>query len=446
MGVLGMVMPIYQLLLTIVTLGLPTVLARFVALDLSRGNTAGIGKNKRTCFLLIFILSFGIALGILFFANGISSLLYKDQRTWTVLRFLAPLLILTSFSLTYRGYYRGLGHTLPLAGSELGGALVEFIYVVRRLSTLPPLTTETGINLIMTGSILGESITLSVFILWDIAKNKIGPVVDAKSGTPVSTDKRRLRAGEALPGHRRLLRNSLPLLLQDLIYAVSGLADGILLPRLLMLSGLTAVQATKAAGFYWGVAQPLYFIPLVFLFPLTTIILPATARAGAGEEALRRFWRKGRKLLALVFIYGICSVLILQFFGDKIAGILFNSSVPNRLLLMILPSLPFSAFNLLLSSIIEGLGKQGFLCRATLLVILIKTAITTTLVPLPAYRITGAAWGFMVSQIAYTILLSGRMFRLTPSFSRILGKTKLTDIVTPLCPDGKTVPRRPENQ
>lgn len=413
MGILGMVMPVYQLLLTIVTLGLPTVLARFVAIDLSKGNIAGIGKNKRTCFLLIFILSVGMALAILFFATGISSLLYKDQRTGTVLRFLAPLLILTSFSLTYRGYYRGLGHTLPLAGSELGGALAEFIYVVRKLSTVPPLTTDTGINLLMTGSIFGESITLSVFILWDIAKNKIKPVALTKTRSPVSAGKKGLRAGEAQPGHRRLLRNSLPLLLQDLIYAVSSLADGILLPRLLMLSGLTAVQATKAAGFYWGLAQPLYFIPLVFLFPLTTIILPATARASAGEEALRRFWRTGRKLLALVFIYGICSVLILQCFGDKVAGLLFNFSGPNRLLLMILPALPFSAFNLLLSSIIEGLGKQGFLCRATLLVILIKTAITTALVPLPAYRITGAAWGFIVSQIAYTILLSGKIFRFT---------------------------------
>ena len=260
MGVLGMVMPIYQLLLTIVTLGLPTVLARFVAIDLSTGNTVGIGKNKRTCFLLIFILSVGIALGILFFSTSISSLLYKDQRTGTVLRFLAPLLILTSFSLTYRGYYRGLGHTLPLAGSELGGALAEFIYVVRRLSTLPPFTTETGINLIMTGSIFGESITLSVFILWDIAKNKIKPVAPPNR----ITGERRQEATTGERGSARpqavtaQLSPSPPT--RPMIYAVSGLADGILLPAFNAERSYSR-QATKAAGFYWGLAQPLYFIP-----------------------------------------------------------------------------------------------------------------------------------------------------------------------------------------
>jgi O-antigen/teichoic acid export membrane protein len=195
-----------------------------------------------------------------------------------------------------------------------------------------------------------------------------------------------------------------------------------------MLSGLTAIQATQSAGFYWGLTQPLYFIPLVFLFPLTTIILPATARAGTGEEALRRFWRKGRKLLALVFVYGVFSVLLLSFFGDEIAGILFNSTGSNRLLLMILPALPFSAINLLLSTMIEGLGKQGFLYQATLLAILIKTAVTTALVPLPGYRITGAAWGFLVSQIAYTLFLNGKMFRLGLGYSKILNKRRVTGI------------------
>lgn len=428
MGVLGMVMPIYQLILTIVTLGLPTVLARFVALDLSRGNTEGIEENRRSCVLLIFILAVGMALGIFIFATDISSLLYKDHRTGVVLRFLAPLLILTSLTLIYRGYYRGLGHTIPLAGSEICGVLGETIYVVHRLSTIPALTTEKGINLVMIGSVFGETITVLILILWDKYRKKQRPMVYPKSGAPKKSSRGPSRTDETQLGHRRLLRNSLPLLMQDLIYAVSGLAEGILLPRLLMLSGLTAIQATQSAGFYWGLTQPLYFIPLVFLFPLTTIILPATARAGTGEEALRRFWRKGRKLLALVFVYGVFSVLLLSFFGDEIAGILFNSTGSNRLLLMILPALPFSAINPLLSTMIEGLGKQGFLYQATLLAILIKTAVTTALVPLPGYRITGAAWGFLVSQIAYTLFLNGKMFRLGLGYSKILNKRRVTGI------------------
>jgi len=411
MGLLGMTMPVYSLFLSLVTLGLPTVLARFIAMDLSRGDQKKIQESKHFSFLLVFFPAALIALGLYFFSSQLCSLLYKDQRTVSVLRFLAPLLILTSFSLIYRGYYRGLGLTLPLGCSEIGGVLAESAYVLWGLLRFSSFSPQAGLTLIMSGAVYGEAITLLTLACWEKrAKSNLSALPPLADGP--ATTVRHCRARRLPSAQRRLLKNSLPLLLQELIHSVSRMADGVIIPRLLISGGLTPVQATKAAGFYWGLTLPIYFIPLVFLLPLTTIILPATARAGKDQKSLRRFWGKGRKLLLLSLVYGVLSVLLLQLSEEKISSAFFNASGSNRLLLMVLPALPFSAFNLLLTPIVEGLGKQGFLCRATLVGLLIKTAVTTALVPLPGYGITGAAWGFIINQIILSLLFSWKVWRL----------------------------------
>src|SRR5690606_16083926 len=109
-----------------------------------------------------------------------------------------------------------------------------------------------------------------------------------------------------------------PLMAQQLILSFSRIADGILLPHLLKKGGLSPSLAATKLGEYWGMATPLLFFPLFIFSPLSTIILPATARASVSQK-LSLYLRKIRCLLGVALLYGLVAGGLLLRFGPTIS-------------------------------------------------------------------------------------------------------------------------------
>lgn len=397
-GLLGMIFPFYRLLSLLATLGLPTAFARLVAIENAKKNAAWIGEAKSKVFTLVAATTV-IVSGLLFLgATPLGTFLYHDLRTGPLLKYYACALNLHCLCLVYRGYFHGLDHIAPLTFADLIETLGETVYILLFLydGACPPVNGEVAGRVLAKGYLLGEATCLGALFLYD--RFRVRPQLAGAVTRPASGRK-------LLP----LLRSSFPLMAQQLVLSLARIADSILLPRLLAKGGLSANQIAHLLGVYWEMATPLLFFPLILFSPVSTLILPATARAVA-QNKLPAYLRKLRWLLGGAFLYALGVCFLLLKFGPLLARLLYGTTAATRYLPFLLPALPFLLLNSLLTPVAEGLGKQLFLLRATLVLLCVKTGVTAAFVPLPAFGLAGAAWGLTTSQVLLFCLLWKEIF------------------------------------
>ena len=399
-GLMGMIFPFYRLLTLLITMGLPTALVRLIAIEKAKNNTAWILQVKKKVSTAVAIVAGLLSLLVYFFSTPLGSLLYNEPRTGPLLRIFALALSLNSLCLVYRGYFHGLNRIAPLAWADIIETMGETVFILIILFSVgsASFSVEAGAQILATGYLLGEVACLCALFLYD--RCFVRPHLAV--GTP----------GEAVSGRTvfSLLRSSFPLMAQQLILSLSRIADSILLPKLLMKAGLTSSQIAQELGQYWEMAIPLIFFPMVLFSPLSTLILPATARATV-KNNLPAYFRRIRRLLGYAFLYCVVVCLLIAKFGKPLSLLLFKSTAATRYLPFLLPALPFMVMNNILMPVAEGLGKQNFLLQATLILIFIKTGITASFVPLPAFGLSGAAWAVTISQILlFCLLLKETLF------------------------------------
>lgn len=390
-GLIGMVFPFYRLLVIFITMGLPAALVRLIAIEKAKNNLAWILQTKIKASYLVSIPALIIAFFTFLFAKPLGSFLFNDPRTGVILKYLAFAINLNSLSLIYRGYFHGLNRIAPLAWSEAAETLGESAFVLFTLYTTFFSSVEGSAQTLAQGFVLGELTCFLLLFGYDC--------LFIRPSMKVSTQ-------PSLPGRKLscLLNSSFPLMAQQLILSFSRIADGILLPQLLKNGGLSPSLAATELGEYWGMATPLIFFPLFLFSPISTIILPATAQATVRQN-LSPYLRKIRILLGFALVYGIVAGGLLLRFGSSIALFFYQTTAAAKYLPFLLPALPFMVINHILIPVAEGLGKQGFLLRATLVMILIKTGVAAAFVPLPTFGLAGAAWSVTISQALYCCLL-----------------------------------------
>ncbi|NLM36761.1 MAG: oligosaccharide flippase family protein [Firmicutes bacterium] len=405
-GLLGMIFPFYRLLSLLITMGLPTALVRLIAIEQAKKNIARIRQAKKKVFTLVATMA-AVVSGLLFlFAAPLGVLLYNDLRTGPLLKYYALALIFHSLCLVYRGYYHGLDRISPLAFADLAETLGETVFILLFLlaGPRPPLPVEAAGRILAKGVLLGEAACLGALFLYD--RYRVRPQLITTTTTAQPAAGRKL-----LP----LLRSSFPFMAQQLILSLARIAESVLLPNLLAKGGLTPSQIAHHLGEYWEMATPFLLFPLFLFSPVSTLILPATARATV-KNNLPDYLRKLRRLLSWALLYSIGVGLFLLKFAQPLSLLLYKTTAATRYLPYLLPALPFMTMNSLLIPVAEGLGKQLFLLRATLILIFIKTGITAAFVPLPAFGLVGAAWGLTVSQaLLFCLLLKETFFPVTPN-------------------------------
>jgi Na+-driven multidrug efflux pump len=129
------------------------------------------------------------------------------------------------------------------------------------------------------------------------------------------------------------------------------------------------------------------------------------------QKNLNPYFRKLRWLLGWAFLYSLGVCLLLLKWAKPLSLLLYKSTAATGYLPFLLPALPFLVMNNILTPVVEGLGKQKFLLRVTLIMIFIKTGITTAFVPLAAFGLTGAAWGVTISQaLLFCLLMKETLF------------------------------------
>ena len=353
-GIYQLAMPLYLLAFSVCVTGIQSALSRLIAARFARQQPKKAFDTFFTGLFLSLFLSLGAAFLLYRFAEPLSLYGLREIRC-------APLLRIFSFS-------------LPMACVH---ACVTSYYYGRRRTGIPAL-----------GQLLEQGVRICVsFLCYGVAQEKqIVPTAalaaaGALAGELASclfslillnmeTDKHRyaLHTLEK-PGKRagEILSLAVPLTLNHVMVTILHSTEAILIPGMLLSSGLSSREALSLYGVLTGMAMPMLFFPSAITNSIAVMLLPSVAEDQArGQTA--RIRRTIESTVHYCLLLGIFAAGVFFFFGGDLGTMLFGSPATGAFLKILAFLSPFLYLNSTLSSILSGKcrlpGRPHWFCPA----------------------------------------------------------------------------------
>ena len=351
MGYYNSAYSIYTLFYMLSTSGLPVAISVTVSEKRAQGK---IGSAKKVFHLALAVFAaIGLlAFALMFFASGKLALLISSELSAMSVAAAAPTILFVCVSGAYRGYFQGCGNMMPTAVSQLIEAMGKLLigiacalYAIRRGAEIHVVAAYAVFGL-TAGSFVGMLyLIITGFVRGDrdlVTEHEIDYTSD-KTGSIF----------------KRFLAISIPVTLSASVMSLTNTLDTAMIQRILILSGMTAEEATAAYGNYTSLAVPLFNLPPVLIYPIAYSLVPAVAAAGEGKiEAAKE---KITMSLRYALIIGLPCAMGLSALSDPILCLLYNDTSAHAaamLLTLLAPSSLLVCILAITNSVLQGCGKE----------------------------------------------------------------------------------------
>lgn len=451
MGLYQMVFPLYTLLLTVSSGGLPVAISRLVAVRMGTGDNEGAKKVLKVSVIALSIIG-AIGSVALSLTGGLIARIQGNPSATLAYFGIAPSVFFVAVLSCLRGYFQGRENMLPTAVSQLLEQAVKLFFGL----AFAKLLMRRGVEYAVFGSLLGVSLSeliatfsLGAYYLFARRKEERNAFYkrkrryafesreDAKFGSLSTSPKVksttafemgadltvgltglpngmqescvrcvRDRDNNAWAILKSIVKVALPVTFGSLVLPLTQVIDSVLIINMLSVFGYDRTSATGAYGLLSGTVTTLINMPTVVVFALSSALLPKIAKV-CGETA----WVKKEAGFSykLCMAMGLLASLFFFVYARPLMDILYAKglSAPQRalassLLRLSAISVFFVSVLQVSTSILQGLNKPKLPAKNLLFGALIKIALTATLLPL--LGIYGAGIG-TVSCYALTALI-----------------------------------------
>ncbi len=383
LGLYQVSLSVFSLFLTLATGGIPITVSRLIAKHKAERNEKGEGEvvSAGTVGSLLFALPCCLLLWTL--GNSLS-FLFSDSRSLSIFRIL---LIGLSFSCVYaviRGYFWGNKKFLTASLLEMTEEIVMVIAGVLLLRNVP-------------SPAVGATRAAWALALSDIVACLIAVVCFFLLGGKLGKPKKQLKP---------LFNATLPITFVRASTALVNSAVAVLLPVMLVRSGVDERDALRLFGIVSGMVVPVLFIPSTLIGSLALVLVPELS-ADYHKREEKRLTKNLERGLTLSFL--VACLLIPFFFvlGEDLGRLAFSNGTAGKIIargcVILLPMSLTMISTSMLNSI--GFERQTFLffflgAAALLLCILLLPAICGVY----AY-VFGLGASFFVTTVCNLVLL-----------------------------------------
>ena len=376
-GMYQLVYPLYCLLLTFSSAGVPAALARLVA----RAEARGDAPRSRALFsqaLALFAAAGLLGGAVMFFGAPLLCAVQGEPAAVGAYRALAPGVFFVSVLACCRGWFQGRGEFFPTAFSEVLEQLVKFVpwlFFPQALRAETPRAVAAALSAVT----LSEAVSALVLFALALAA------------------RRRMR----LPLHRgmppragAILRGTLPVAVAAGVLPLSNMLDSVLIVRIV---GGYAENATALYGLYAGGAAALTGLPASVAYGFAAASVPAVAalraegKNGAAEKKVLSalgctlFLALPAAAFFLLYPRQVCAFLypaVTGAEGETLAALLRVGALGGALL----------ACAQTLSACLTGLGKPRVAALSFTAAAAAKLLLEAGLLHLPQLSVFGAAY------------------------------------------------------
>ncbi|MGI6551954.1 MAG: polysaccharide biosynthesis protein [Clostridia bacterium] len=381
MGLYQMAYPIYTVVLSLSTAGIPVAISILVAERLALGDVGGAKRIFRVALFLMAGTGAVFSFLVMNNAHFLAERVLREPRAYYAIAAISPAIFFASVVSVLRGYFQGFQQMKPTALSQLVEQLVRVATVLFLSWWLLPAGIEWSAAGAAFGAVTGGLAALLVLAL--IYKR-------FRSST------RMLRKGAASPSGStlslmgRMLVIALPLSLGGMVMSLMQAADAVIVPLRLQLAGYSAARSVELFGQLTGMAGTLLNLPAIVTMSIATSLIPAVSKAASLRKLgmVRSHLRTSLRATLLFVLPAACGLWIL---ASPIGLLLYDLEEVGQPLSVLAPGVIFLGLYQVSSGSLQGLGKPYIPAGNFLAGVMLKIFLTYKLAALPSLGVQGAA-------------------------------------------------------
>lgn len=400
MGMYQLVFPLYCLILTISTTGVPVAISKLVA----EYNSKNEFKNsKKVLHISLIILTVISLIGAVFtvLCSKVIANIQGNVDIYVCYFAIAPAILFVGVISAFRGYFQGNLKMFPTAISSLIEQVAKMIFGL----FLAGRFLDYGVEFAVFGALLGVSISeifalLFLFICYIFFRKKAKLKSQNLSFKFLS---------------KQILNQAIPVTFGGLIAPVTTMIDSLLIVNLMMFSGFSNEVATSFLGLQSGVVEPLLNIPVIIAVSISTVILPNISKFFA-ERSNERINNCINNAFQISLCVSVACFVCFVIFGRQVLNFLYGSILTGEELLLSIKLLFFGSVNIVFlslvqisSGILQGLGQSKVPVKSLLIGCSLKIILDVLLIPIPSINIFGS---IISSAVCYISVFALNYFKI----------------------------------
>lgn len=418
-GLYQMAYPIYLLITSISSAGIPVAISILISERLALGDSKGAKKTFKISLLLMVVTGLFFSL-LLYFGAGwlVEHDIVRDGRAYWALVALAPAVFFATILASFRGYFQGFHQMMPTAVSQI---IEQFVRVVTMIG-LSWLLLSYGLEYAAAGAAFGASpgsfVGLLVLLVFYFKQKKaaIANEVDLPANESES-----LKTGQLA---KRLVQLAVPVSLANIMVPLVSSIDALIVPIRLEAAGFAIKEATTLFGYLTGMALPLVMMATIPTASLALSIVPAVSEAHALNDRLLLSARinSGMRLTGMITIPCTLGMFVL---AQPIAKMLYASPEASLSIAIMSIGIFFLGLHQVTTAVLQGLSRAGVPMLNMALSAVVKVVFAWIFTALPLWNISGAAWASVLDFALAAILNLIFLYRYTGFVLDYASLTKL---------------------
>ena len=391
-GLYGLVMPIYNLFICLMTAGIIAAISKVSAIYKAKGQYNNISKTIRSVASFNVIWSIAIGVMVFFLAPYISKYGIHDMRTVNAIRITCPAMVFIALSNILKGYFYGVSKIAVPSFIDILEKAMRIITITLLIFIFKSTSITSLVTLAYLSLAIGE--LQSLILLYIYYKNLTKKV-------PPSTNEPE-RASQLL---FNVLVLALPLCLNGFLGNLFGTAATLLVPRRLVAAGFDATTALGMIGKFNGMALTIVTFPMIVIMSINALIVPDLSETISRRDYYNASVRI-KKVMKIAFLLGLATTVLCNLIPDSLRQMFFNRDDLGSYIRIASLSAPIFFTSSTMFGILNGLNKQGIILRNSLIVSSIELVCLFIFIGIPGVNIMGYGINlFIASSISLFINL-----------------------------------------
>ncbi len=386
MGLFQMAYVIYTTAVTFAVAGVTVATSRIVAEWVARGLPREAPRVLAAALLVALASGALIWLGLDRGALWLAESFLGDPRAASIIRVIAPAVVVVSLITAFRGYFQGFQMMGPPAAAHVLEQVVRVGTMIWLVVALSPEGLERAVGGATSANTIGALAGLALLVVLFVRgrREREGP-----------GGRRGLYLPPTFPETLgRLLATAVPVTLGAAVLPLMDAVQTFIVPGRLLEAGFDPGEATDLYGRLHGMAYPLAGLPAIVASAIATALVPAITEAltrGEREEVDSRTWAA----LRLTVMFSLPAAVGLFILARPINEMLFDIPEAGIPLMYVSGSCLLIALQQTTSGVLQGLGLVNVPFWGLLAGLAANTVTTYYLTGLPGLAINGAALGIV---------------------------------------------------
>lgn len=391
---------VYSLLLTLSSVGIPTVISKLVSERVSIGDYKGAHRIYKTSLKIFTAIGAFFSIALFLGADLVASKILNVPDVKHVLMVLAPAIMFVASSSVIRGYFAGLGSQKATSVSQTLEQFFNCVLTITFVYALvgkDPAVMAAGGNLSTTLAILISFTYLFIFY----KRRKKGIMAECEAQTVPQEDK---TTGKII---KTIFAISIPMTLGSLISVINSMIDTVTISNCIQtaFSGILEggkealeAKAMELSGVLSKVVTIIH-LPLAITGAFCTALVPAISSAISVKDYATVNKRLSFSFFASILIIMPCAAGLVALAQPILQLIYPTASNGATILMLSTITMIFVSLNYVVEGGLYGFGKVHIPAIALAIGAVIKLVMNLVLISNPNINILGAVISAITSQI-----------------------------------------------